>query len=212
MPWQDSKLRSSFWGPQWLRHRAPNAGGLGSIPGQRTRSYMLQLKILCATTKIPCSKINKYLKFFILYDFFFLQLHREKISMRGSKCCCNTLLPLPSKSARLGCFLQVVTCQEAFLGHRYKQHPNVSLPYSPTLLHFSPQYFCFFTCLPSVLAFLTLLLCSIFVHSTSVFSLVYYLSPALRCKLNEKEFFSLHLYPRAGTVVAHSGHINSCRL
>ena len=47
---------------QWLRLRAPNAGCLGSIPGQRTRSHMLQLKTLCATTKILCSKINKYLK------------------------------------------------------------------------------------------------------------------------------------------------------
>ena len=28
---------------QWLRLRAPNAGGLGSIPGQGTRSHMLQL-------------------------------------------------------------------------------------------------------------------------------------------------------------------------
>ncbi|TEA14718.1 hypothetical protein DBR06_SOUSAS3110025, partial [Sousa chinensis] len=42
----------------WLRLRAPNAGGPGSIPGQGTRSHMpqlrvhiLQLKILCATTK-----------------------------------------------------------------------------------------------------------------------------------------------------------------
>ena len=28
---------------QWLRLHAPNAGGLGSIPGQGTRSHMLQL-------------------------------------------------------------------------------------------------------------------------------------------------------------------------
>ena len=27
----------------WLRLQAPNAGGLGSIPGQGTRSHMLQL-------------------------------------------------------------------------------------------------------------------------------------------------------------------------
>ena len=27
---------------QWLRLRAANAGGLGSIPGQGTRSHMLQ--------------------------------------------------------------------------------------------------------------------------------------------------------------------------
>ena len=29
---------------QWLRLRAPNAGGPGSIPGQGTRSRMPQLK------------------------------------------------------------------------------------------------------------------------------------------------------------------------
>ena len=45
---------------QWLRLHALNAGGLGSIPGQGTRSCMLQLrsrmlqlKILHATTKDP---------------------------------------------------------------------------------------------------------------------------------------------------------------
>ena len=37
---------------QWLRLHAPNAGGLGSTPGQGTRSHMLQLR--------PCAdKINK---------------------------------------------------------------------------------------------------------------------------------------------------------
>ena len=29
---------------QWLRLRAPDAGGLGSIPGQGTRSHMPQLR------------------------------------------------------------------------------------------------------------------------------------------------------------------------
>ena len=29
---------------QWLRLRSPNAGGLGLIPGQGTRSHMLQLR------------------------------------------------------------------------------------------------------------------------------------------------------------------------
>ena len=38
---------------QWLRLRTPNAGGLGSIPGQGTRSHMPQLKSLHATTKDP---------------------------------------------------------------------------------------------------------------------------------------------------------------
>ncbi|TEA39679.1 hypothetical protein DBR06_SOUSAS3410146, partial [Sousa chinensis] len=38
---------------QWLRLRAPNAGGLGSIPGQGTRSHVPQLKLLHAATKYP---------------------------------------------------------------------------------------------------------------------------------------------------------------
>ena len=30
---------------QWLRFCTPNAGGLGSIPGQGTRPHMLQLRV-----------------------------------------------------------------------------------------------------------------------------------------------------------------------
>ena len=37
---------------QWLRLLTPNAGGPGSIPAPRTRSYMLQRKILHVTVKI----------------------------------------------------------------------------------------------------------------------------------------------------------------
>ena len=44
---------------QWLRPQAPNAGGLGFVPDQETRSnilqlvvYMLQLKTLRAATEI----------------------------------------------------------------------------------------------------------------------------------------------------------------
>ena len=54
-----------------LRLHALNAGGLGSIPGQGTRSHMLQLKIpcdimkikdpVCAATKTWRSQINKYI-------------------------------------------------------------------------------------------------------------------------------------------------------
>ena len=44
---------------QWLRLCAPSVGGLGSIPGQGTRSHMPQLKILCAATKSQRSQINK---------------------------------------------------------------------------------------------------------------------------------------------------------
>ena len=54
---------------QWLRLRAPNAGGPGLIPGQGIRSRimqlracMTQLKIPRAATKTHCSQINKYFK------------------------------------------------------------------------------------------------------------------------------------------------------
>ena len=40
---------------QWLRLHAPNAGALGSIPGQETinRSHMLQLRVGMPKQKIP---------------------------------------------------------------------------------------------------------------------------------------------------------------
>ena len=40
---------------QGRRLRTANAGGLGSIPGQGTRSHRLQLKIPHAATQIPCA-------------------------------------------------------------------------------------------------------------------------------------------------------------
>ena len=49
---------------QRLRLHAPNAGGPGSIPGQGTRSYMLQLKILYAASKIWWSQMNKQIGIF----------------------------------------------------------------------------------------------------------------------------------------------------
>ena len=63
----DSNTR---WGTslvvQWLRLHTPKAGGLGSVPGLGTRSYMPQrrvhtpqLKIPRATTKTPSSQINE---------------------------------------------------------------------------------------------------------------------------------------------------------
>ena len=36
----------------WLRLHAPNAGGLGSIPGQGSRSHMLKIRVHIAGTKI----------------------------------------------------------------------------------------------------------------------------------------------------------------
>ena len=75
--WEIHLNQNWGWGTslvvQWLRLHDPNAGGLGSIPGQGTRSRVLQLrrcmpqlkiprvttKIPCATTKTWCSQINK---------------------------------------------------------------------------------------------------------------------------------------------------------
>ena len=51
---------------QWLRLHAPKAAGPGSIPGQGTRSLMLQLKIPDATTKTQSSQMHKF--------FFFLKI------------------------------------------------------------------------------------------------------------------------------------------
>ena len=54
---------------QWLTLHAPNAGDQGSIPGQGTRSHMLQLRARMPQLKIPQaatetrhSQINKCLK------------------------------------------------------------------------------------------------------------------------------------------------------
>ena len=49
--WMKHKLESRLLGEgtslvvQWLRLQAPNAGCLGSIPGQGTRSHMPQLRV-----------------------------------------------------------------------------------------------------------------------------------------------------------------------
>ena len=43
---------------QWLGLCAPNTGVSGLIPDQGTRSHMLQLKLLHATTKTQDSQIN----------------------------------------------------------------------------------------------------------------------------------------------------------
>ena len=66
-----SELKMRFPGTslvaQWIRLHTPNAGGPRSIPGQGTRSCMLQLRIcmpqlrsLHAATKTACNQINKY--------------------------------------------------------------------------------------------------------------------------------------------------------
>ena len=51
--------QETFLVVQGLTLHAPNAGAPGSIPGQGTRSHMLQLKILHAATKTQCSQIHK---------------------------------------------------------------------------------------------------------------------------------------------------------
>ena len=38
---------------QWLRLHTPNAGGLDSIPGQGTRSHILQLRVHRPQLKVP---------------------------------------------------------------------------------------------------------------------------------------------------------------
>ena len=64
--WTCLKQFSTHTGGQWLRLHAPNAGALGSIPGQGTRAHtpqlkfhMPQLKISPATTNTWHSQINK---------------------------------------------------------------------------------------------------------------------------------------------------------
>ena len=53
--WKDTKLRlvEAFLVVQRLKLHAPNARGLGSIPGQGPRVCMLQLKIPQISTKDP---------------------------------------------------------------------------------------------------------------------------------------------------------------
>ena len=54
-------LRTSL-AVQWLRLHTPSSGGPGLIPGQGTRSHMLQLKIPHAASKTWCSQIKKWRK------------------------------------------------------------------------------------------------------------------------------------------------------
>ena len=49
---------------QWLRLRAPSAGGLGSIPGQGTRSHVLQLRFGTAIYICVCVYIYIYIYIF----------------------------------------------------------------------------------------------------------------------------------------------------
>ena len=54
---QDLNIHATSLVVQWLKLHTPNAGGLGSIPGQGTRSHMhAAIKSLHATTKEPACR------------------------------------------------------------------------------------------------------------------------------------------------------------
>ena len=62
---------------QWLRLRAPNAGGQGSIPSQGTRAHMPQLRPGAA----------KYIYIYIyIYFFFFFFKYGNLIISNSSLC------------------------------------------------------------------------------------------------------------------------------
>ena len=51
--------RGNFLAVQWLRLHVPNAGGLGLISGQGTRSHMLQLRVHMLQQKLQPNKLKK---------------------------------------------------------------------------------------------------------------------------------------------------------
>ena len=55
---------------QWLRLHAPSAGGLGSIPGHRTRSHISQLEIPYSTVEIKNPGAAKKKKSSVLMPLF----------------------------------------------------------------------------------------------------------------------------------------------
>ena len=76
---------------QWLRFWAPNAVGLSSILGQGTRSHILQLKILHATTKTWCTQINEWINKYFLTEYTHFTLypvinHNGKYKKRRYMC------------------------------------------------------------------------------------------------------------------------------
>ena len=63
---------------QWLRLCAPNARDLDSIPGQGTRSHLLQLRILPVVTETHVSQIYIYIYLYLylyLYSYLYLYLY-----------------------------------------------------------------------------------------------------------------------------------------
>ena len=57
-PHQSERALEDFLVVQWLRFHTPSAGGLGSIPGQGTRSHMATKDPTCAATKTLSSQMN----------------------------------------------------------------------------------------------------------------------------------------------------------
>ena len=80
----NSKGRTSLV-VQWLRLCSPNSGGQSSIPGQETRSHMLQLKISHAARKIRST---------ILHAAMYIQLsqinNKKKKRTKVNKECIDT--------------------------------------------------------------------------------------------------------------------------
>ena len=62
---------------QWLRLHAPNAGGLGSNPGQETRSHILQLRV-CRPQLRPSATIY-------IYRYINIYIYKMKVYVTFSK-------------------------------------------------------------------------------------------------------------------------------
>ena len=76
----------------WLKLCSPSAGGPGSIPGQGTRSYMLQLEIPHAATQTWCSQIN------LLKKKIFLIKYRQKGCLLGPRSELMACFPLAERT------------------------------------------------------------------------------------------------------------------
>ena len=97
---------------QWLRLYPPNAGGLGIVPGQGTRSHMPQLKdpsclkkILHVTTQTHSVQPNKYIcRYFKCLLFKSSRLWCFHAPSLGNECrCMQNAKPLKAKAlAELG--------------------------------------------------------------------------------------------------------------
>ena len=71
---------------QWLRHHAPNAGGLGSIPGQRTRSH------LCVSRSVVSDSLRPHGLYVAHQAPLSMGLPRQETSFFSFFFLCNLLL------------------------------------------------------------------------------------------------------------------------